>query len=78
MALPSVRPLDADLQALVGQKLIVPTATWDNPSEIFVDGFAIGHIVNYNQRRKFPFQVIFKDEKKIAHQGFFFGPLVRS
>jgi len=57
---------EPDLYELIGKKLLVPKNTWSNPKEIFgddVDGFAVGEVMQYNPKRKKPFNIQFMNEK---------------
>ena len=51
---------EPDLYELIGKKLLVLKNTWSNPKEIFgddVDGFAVGEVMQYNLKRKKPFNI---------------------
>ena len=60
---------EPDLYELIGKKLLVPKNTLSNSKETFgddVDGFAVGEVMQYNPKRKKPFNIQFRNERNLG------------
>ena len=64
---------EPDLYELIGKKLLVPKNKCSNPKKFFgndMDGFAVGEVMQYNPKRKKPFNIQFRNEKNLGRTVF--------